>query len=270
MTPLDEGFRGSVFLDAGGTALSIGRTAESFSAYQLEARLLPFLRDRLPLVVPEPMALFEPSVRFPFGALRYRHIPGRVPTPEDLSDSHAQSAARFLAALHSLVPPPGLVPDTGSQWRRVREVFSITMPYLRAHASDLHAALEQWSSCFLDDPELNAAKPALIHGDFWHGNWMIDESSGELATVLDFESSCLGDPARDLATILHAGPEFAERAVRHYSALVAPDASFTHRIAQWWRYREFTGLALALTHAALAREIPESLGKIRRSQKYSP
>jgi aminoglycoside phosphotransferase (APT) family kinase protein len=51
----------------------------------------------------------------------------------------------------------------------------------------------------LDHQPAELAHPSLVHGDFRHGNLIID--SDGLRAVLDWEVGHLGDPAEDLAWI---------------------------------------------------------------------
>lgn len=58
-----------------------------------------------------------------------------------------------------------------------------------------HPALElglRWLRAHLPDP----VEPALVHGDFRLGNWLVDEAG--LVAVLDWELCHAGDPAEDL------------------------------------------------------------------------
>jgi aminoglycoside phosphotransferase (APT) family kinase protein len=58
-----------------------------------------------------------------------------------------------------------------------------------------HPALElglRWLRLHLPDP----VAPALVHGDFRLGNWIVDEAG--LVAVLDWELCHAGDPAEDL------------------------------------------------------------------------
>ena len=58
-----------------------------------------------------------------------------------------------------------------------------------------HPALElglRWLRANLPDP----VEPALVHGDFRMGNWLVDEAG--LVAVLDWELCHAGDPAEDL------------------------------------------------------------------------
>lgn len=44
---------------------------------------------------------------------------------------------------------------------------------------------------------LPAARPALVHGDFWPGNLLWHR--GRIAALIDWEDACVGDPHADLA-----------------------------------------------------------------------
>lgn len=115
-------------------------------------------------------------------------------------------------------------------------------------------------------------EPRLIHGDFWHGNLLVDATGERLAGVIDWEYIALDDPAQDLATLLHGGEAFSDAVLRAYVAAggTVDDAILARRDAHW-AYREFTGIALEvgdeaealdalrkLAHGTLARLFAEN------------
>lgn len=61
----------------------------------------------------------------------------------------------------------------------------------------------QW----LEDHRPPAFRPGIIHGDFHLANVMFHHDSGELAAIIDWELSTLGDPLLDLAWMVVNWPE---------------------------------------------------------------
>ena len=75
---------------------------------------------------------------------------------------------------------------------------------------------------------------------------LVDESSGRLVAVVDWEAAALGDPARDFAAQFHLGDEFAEATLAAYELQRGHvDESLRHRIRRQWELREFGGIRTA-------------------------
>ncbi|WP_062308321.1 phosphotransferase family protein [Demequina subtropica] len=66
--------------------------------------------------------------------------------------------------------------------------------------------------------------PSLVHADLWHGNVLVDPSTGQVTGVVDFERSLFGDPLWGLAGgETHSSGPFEPAKVRGYeSAIGAP------------------------------------------------
>lgn len=77
-------------------------------------------------------------------------------------------------------------------------------------------------------PELNV--PALLHGDYWPGNWMW--YNGELAAVVDWEDAMLGDPLSDVGNCRFEltwafGLDAAAQFTKQYRAMM-PGLNYKH------------------------------------------
>jgi aminoglycoside phosphotransferase (APT) family kinase protein len=117
----------------------------------------------------------------------------------------AQLAPQFvdhLARIHSFDPAKRdlsafNVPRTGStesaEWQlnRARRVWDED----RGHDLPLFDVATNWLARNL--PELDRA--SMLHGDFRAGNFLFDESNGQILTWLDWERGYIGDRHRDLA-----------------------------------------------------------------------
>lgn len=89
----------------------------------------------------------------------------------------------------------------------------------------------------------SAAKPSLIHGDYWPGNVLW--SQGQLAAVIDWEDAALGDPLADLATarcelLCQYGQHACDSFTEQY--LAATDADTT-QLSIWDAYVSATALS---------------------------
>lgn len=190
---------------------------------------LPALSPHLPLPVPVPQHLGEPSERFPRPWLITTWVPG---TPADLSpatraEEAADTLAAFLMALHRPAPdaaPPG------------RDRGGPLADHAAAFAEQLASATE---SRLIPDPDGVRAVwedavaapdwtgPALwLHGDLHPANVLT--ADGTFCGMIDFGDLCAGDPACDLAAAWILLPDGA--ADRFHSAYrPAPETATLRR-----------------------------------------
>ncbi|WP_369392256.1 aminoglycoside phosphotransferase family protein [Streptomyces sp. CG1] len=205
---------------------------------------LPALAPRLPLPVPVPQRLGEPSERFPRPWIVTTWVPGTPAdrTPATRAAEAADALAAFLTALHRPAPDAapagrgrggpladraerfteglasatelGLVPDPGA----VRAVWQDAV------------AAPAWSG------------PALwLHGDLHPAN--ILTTDGTFCGVIDFGDLCTGDPACDLAAAWVLLPDGA--ADRFHAAYrPAPDAPTLRRARGWAVLQALSGLLI--------------------------
>ncbi|MFG2871090.1 aminoglycoside phosphotransferase family protein [Streptomyces sp. NPDC048338] len=215
-----------------------------------EYEWLPRLAPRLPLAVPEPVAVGEPAFGYPWSWAVSRWLAGEVATVEALADCRASAVglAGFLTALQSLTPE-GPAPDAGGALSgrpladrdrgtraaiaRVGGVFDTT---------DLTGL---WESG-LRAPGWDRA-PVWFHGDFHTGNLLTVD--GRLSAVIDFGGLGIGDPACDLViafTLMSADTRAVFR-----EALGVDDATWTRGRA--WALT--TGLNAYTAYAATSPRV---------------
>jgi aminoglycoside 2''-phosphotransferase len=268
---LASGFRSTV-VESGGAVFRIGKNEAATQGFAREVSLLPVLKGRLPMPVPEPLWYGPPSTLFPFGVRGYRKLPGVPLSPERLSPSHrsqvAQNIASFLVALHTFsirdAMALGIPEDRGPAARLAsmeRDVLSVLRRLLTEQE---YARLERWWQAVSADVTLDSYEPVLRHGDLWYENILFVETTGEVTGILDFEHASVGDRAQDLATQLHMGVDFARLVVDHYrEANGALEAGFEHRMEVWWQLRELTGVEFALQIKDNI-ELEDAIRKLRR------
>ncbi|MEU0969520.1 aminoglycoside phosphotransferase family protein [Streptomyces sp. NPDC005917] len=202
---------------------------------------LPGLAPCLPLPVPVPQRLGEPSERFPRPWIVTTWVAG---TPADHAPvtraaEAADALAAFLTALHRPAPdgaPTGRDGNGGP-----------LAPLTEQFAAGLASATELG---LIPDPDAVRAVwedavaapawtgPALwIHGDLHAANVLT--ADGTFCGVIDFGDLCVGDPARDLAAPWSLLPDGAvDRFLDAYRP--APDAA-TLRRARGWAVRQALG-----------------------------
>ena len=275
---LNGGFRSIVVETAGGAVFRIGKNAEAWAGYLREWRLLPRLRGRLPLAVPDPRWYAAPSAHFPHGLMGYPRLPGTSLLPEHLSAANetriASDLGGFLAALHrfpaeeaeALDLPPS--PAADASWQALRD--AVLPPLRSALSAAEYRAIVRWWDSFLADQEMGRYAPVLCHGDLWYEHLLVDGARRRLVGIVDFEGAGLGDPAQDIATQLYLGEAFAARVVDAYlGAGGAVDGGFNHRVRRLWEVREFGGVAYAVRYDDQP-ELADSLKKLRAGPILNP
>lgn len=164
-----------------------------------EHRYLPGLAPRLPLPIPEPIALGAPGQGYPFPWSIYRWLPGETAATARIDDMTALAAslARFLAALQRIDagggPPPGLhsayrggpLTTYDSETRHTIAILSDEI--------DAAAATAVWNAALAATWH---GSPVWFHGDVAVGNLLVQD--GRLSAVIDFGCAGVGDPACDV------------------------------------------------------------------------
>ncbi|MCO5972626.1 aminoglycoside phosphotransferase family protein [Actinoallomurus soli] len=181
-------------------AVRMPRTERAPALQRKERRWLPVLAPRLPLPVPTPVRIGEPSARFPRHWSMMTWVPGAPLDCASISrDDHAAGTlAGFLRALHVAAPagaPAGS--DRGAHPKKCTDGFE---EFLRAVVpggvtADVRAIRDVWDDA-VAAPEWEAP-PVWLHGDLHPANVVVSE--GTLSGVIDFGDMCAGDPAWDLA-----------------------------------------------------------------------
>jgi aminoglycoside phosphotransferase (APT) family kinase protein len=199
-----------------------------------EHALLPAIAPRLPLQVPVPQRLGQPSERFPRTWIVTTWVAGepadRVPATRDAEA--ADTLAAFLAALHQPAPddaPTGRF-NQGGPLADIGEGFAHFLEETtdRGLICDPDVVREVWDDA-LAAPDWTG--PALwLHGDLHPANLLTRD--GNFFGVVDFGDMCAGDPACDLAACWILLPDGAiDRFHQSYSP--AADAA-TRRRARGW------------------------------------
>lgn len=205
---------------------------------------LPVLAPRLPLPVPVPQRLGEPSALFPRPWIVTTWVPGEPAdrSPATRGAEAADALAGFLTALHRPAPEQapagrgrgGLLADLSEgfagQLASATELGLIPDPdAVRAVWEDAVAA-PAWTG------------PAVwLHGDLHPANVLT--ADGTFCGVIDFGDLCAGDPACDLAASWLLLPDGA--ADRFHGAYrPAPDDATLRRARGWAIGRALSGILI--------------------------
>jgi aminoglycoside phosphotransferase (APT) family kinase protein len=209
-------------------AVRLPRSARAAAVLRSELRWLPALASRLPLPVPEPVRVGQPSALFPETWTVTRWVAGVPADQEPISRSDAaDSLAEFLRALHRAAPHEAPAnPTHGGALRThadgIEDWLAVLAPGERATA-----ARRLWDDA-VAAPDWDGA-PSWIHGDLHPANVVVTD--GTLSGVIDFGELCAGDPAADLAAAWVLLP--AGAAPRFLGAYGIADDAMVRRARGW-------------------------------------
>jgi len=196
-------------IEAWGTDHAIFRVGEDLSLRlpkigwaakqgEKEARWLPVLAPYLPLEIPVPIAVGDPSDDYPFHWYLSPWLIGENPTPESGIDPHqlALDLAAFVHALQAVDTTGAPTPRTGQRGGPLAAADADTrIPAERLRGeTDVDALLAIWDAG-LHAPDWD--RPGVwVHGDLSDGNLLARD--GRLSGVIDWGGLIAGDPAVEL------------------------------------------------------------------------
>ena len=193
---------------------------------------LPRLAPRLPLPIPVPLALGAPSAEYPWPWSVRRWIGGRVSSAERIRDlvAFARDLAGFLVALQGVDPAGG--PLAGAHCFHRGGPLQVYDAETRAAIAALGPRIDGAAATAVRQAALAApwtGRPVWFHGDIASGTLLLDDH-GDLAAVIDFGTSGVGDPACDLviAWTLFEGASRAE-----FRRLMPADDAMWARARGW-------------------------------------
>ena len=189
-------------------------------ALRKETELLPWLAPRLPLSVPVPVVVGEDPLR-----VRHVAIPGEpVVRP---TDAMGTVLGDFLRTLHTTPVGEAVrhgAPD-GDAWTAALQgpLAIFHRDVLPLLPSDRHPAARR-----LLDAMTQCRASVLIHGDLGPDHLLVED--GMPTGVIDWSDAGIGDPALDLAWVLHSGsPDFSAAVAAAYGV----DSQLSRRALLW-------------------------------------
>ncbi|MFD9721389.1 aminoglycoside phosphotransferase family protein [Streptomyces sp. NPDC059076] len=205
---------------------------------------LPALAPHLPLEIPVPQRLGEPSERFPRPWIVTTWVPGEPAdrAPVTRAEDAAVTLATFLTALHRPAPDEaptgrgrgGALADTAEHL--TQSLVSATELGLIPDPDAVRAVWEDAVAA----PDW--AGPSLwLHGDLHPAN--ILTTNGTFSGVIDFGDLCAGDPASDLAAVWILLPDGVAD-LFHETYRPSPDAATLRRARGWAVLRALSGILI--------------------------
>jgi aminoglycoside phosphotransferase (APT) family kinase protein len=165
---------------------------------ELEALWLPRLAPHLPVAIPEPVAMGEPTNDYPFRWAVHRWMPGVGAAPDRIDDpvTFALELANVLRMLQ-LVSTTDAPPAT-NRARPLAEYDEAARQMIdrASQLIDAPAALQVWEGALAAPP--HQGPPVWVQGDL-EGNCLVQD--GRLCGIVDWGSACTGDPAVDVQVV---------------------------------------------------------------------
>lgn len=203
-----------------------------------ECRVLPAIAPRLPLNVPVPTFVGQPSERFGWPFAGYAMLPGRVACGAELNQEErcrlAAPLGEFLRALHSLpiaaAAEWGAAPDAWGRLDVGRRAGVVRQRLDEIAGYGLIGDLQPWLAIM--DRAASARAPAvsaLVHGDLYARHLLVDDERN-LCGVIDWGDVHLGDPAVDLAVACSFLPPAARAA---FTSAYGPVDESTWHLARY-------------------------------------
>lgn len=203
------------------------RRVEDAGRLRMETQLMPWLAARLPLAVPEPrIAAVEPLV------VRHALVAGE---PIDtLSADNGFVLGRFLRALHAVDLAAAVAHGLPTARETARDRDE-TVARFRSEVTPLLPAPHRAAATNLLDAIGGLPADTVVHGDVGPEHVLCTDE--RLTGVIDFSDAHAGDPAIDLAWVLHATPhEFSCAAARAYGVTrhLRERAFRWHQLGPWY------------------------------------
>ena len=200
-------------LASGGTVNAVYRLGDEFTVrlpfleggvacLDLEARWLPQLAPRVPVPIPEVVALGQPAEGYPrrWAVHRWMEgenlVQGEAATEPEAEQRLARDLASFVVALRKVDLAGGPPAHRGAPLRTADEETRGSIDALRGtdELFDFDALLDAWEAV-LHVPDWPGS-PCWSHSDLMPSNLL--GANGRLTAVLDFGTVGMADPAVDL------------------------------------------------------------------------
>ncbi|MGE0624206.1 MAG: aminoglycoside phosphotransferase family protein [Pseudomonadales bacterium] len=256
---LDSGWDNVIYRLGEALTVRIPRRQMAADFIANELTWLPVLAPRLPIPVPAPVRLGEPTNYYPWrwGVLPF--FPGKCADVRPPAGSEVTRFADFLLALHQPAPDDAPRNPVRGIPIRVRESNTLErMARLRETTDVLTPAVMSLWEAALAAPDADEAR--WLHGDL-HSQNVLVSSDGRISAVIDWGDVTGGDVATDLAGVwaLFESTEDRRRILEHY----APDPALLARAKGWavmfGVVLTDSGLINSPRHAQAGRRILERL-----------
>ncbi len=196
-----EGWDNVAYLVNGEWVFRFPRREIAVPLLETEIAVLPAL-DELPIPIPRPEHIGQPTELFAHPYLGYRVLTGetacRVRPNDETRAACAQPLGRFLRALHDVTPSGALPPDNFGRMdlqKRFQQATQRIREVVDAGAVESGAP---WQSLLGDAPlDYVPTSDVICHGDLYDRHVLL--SDGRISGIIDWGDLHRGDPAVDLS-----------------------------------------------------------------------
>lgn len=225
---LGSGYNCDAFLVNGQYVFKFPKSEKANESLKNEMLALNYLKNKLPLPIPQINFSSDKSEIFPYRIIGYEQIKGRILTAqlfqsfrEDEKDSLAKSIAKFLRALHSVDIPEELkeLEDDFVEGLRIdyNDVCSLIYNDLSVKAKEF---TDNYYQKALSDNDYKATRTALIHNDLSCNHIVIDENNNA-AGIIDFGDVAITDIDLEFVYLFEdseeeLGSDFGKRVLKYY------------------------------------------------------
>ncbi|MCA9655313.1 MAG: phosphotransferase [Myxococcales bacterium] len=221
---LGEGWDNTAYLVDDTWVFRFPRRQIAVELIEIESRVLPAIAGRLPLPIPVPELLGEPSESFPWPFSGYRRLHGRTADRAALDPTRkaalAEPLAEFLAALHAVDGrATGAPVDTLARTNTERVVPVVRSGLEAAVAAGLIDDLRPYEPLLAQVHGPLPPRAVLVHADLYVRHVLVDDAS-RACGVIDWGDVHLGHPGLDLALAFSLLPPSARsRFARAYGPI---------------------------------------------------
>jgi aminoglycoside phosphotransferase (APT) family kinase protein len=248
------------------------------SQLHTEYTWVPTLAPLLPLPVPVPQRLGQPSARYPHPWIVTTWVPGTPAdrAPATSSELPADALAGFVTAMHR--PAPMEAPEGRGRGGPLAQVAKgLARRFMFKALTESCAGVAAIEQRPIPDPDaIRAIWDDAVHAPRWEGPglWLHGDlhpanvltADGTFCGVVDFGDLCAGDPALDLAACWILLPD--HEAIERFRAAcpLARDDTTWRRARGWAIWRASGSLAIATADHAGAKPSwgPPALASLRR------
>ncbi len=215
---VDAGWDNTMLRLGDDLAVRLPRRELAAQLIEHEQTWLPQLADRLPIPVPTPFRLGEPTQGYPW---RWSVVPWLTGVAADQEEPHPNQAKRFalfLRSLHTTAPSHAPQnPVRGVPLEHRAAVVKERMQRLEQKTNLITPEVKQIWNQALNAPIDVPAK--WLHGDLHPRNILVD--NGAIAAIIDWGDITSGDVATDLAAIwmLFSDSNTRQQAIAEYRDL---------------------------------------------------
>ncbi|HEY2948323.1 MAG TPA: phosphotransferase [Micromonosporaceae bacterium] len=268
--PLATGWDNTVYLVACRWVFRFPRRAVALPGVRRELAVLPRLAERLPLPIPAPELIGEPTPEYPWPFFAARLIPGRELADADLPDAERAGAGATLGRFLNVLHDPALAAEVGGELPR--DPMRRGDPGARVPKARVRLARLEQRGLWRPDPTVDRllagaervgppTAAVVVHGDL-HSRHLLVAGDGGAAGVIDWGDLCLADPAVDLSLAYAAFAGAARAALLSAYGPVDADRETRARVLALDLCATLADYAAAEGRSALLRE---SLAGLRRA-----